>query len=81
MHSRYLNICRLPYSKIQTEKKKKKYMEIGSKTYDIVTVKWIKSVCGMGKIWKQTKKTKIKKMAESRKMKKTLFYTIYNYSI
>lgn len=31
-------------------------MEIGSKTYDIVTVKWIKSVCGMGKIWKQTKK-------------------------
>jgi len=36
-------------------------MEIGSKTYDIVTVKWIKSVCGMGKIWKQRKKTKNKK--------------------
>jgi len=50
-------------------------MEIGSKTYDIVTVKWIKSVCGMGKIWKQTKKTKNKKMAKSRKMKKnTLLY-------
>jgi len=56
-------------------------MEIGSKAYDIVTVKWIKSVCGMGKIWKQTKKPKIKKMAKSRKMKKTLYYTIYNYSI
>ena len=56
-------------------------MEIDSKTYDIVTVKWIKSVCGMGKIWKQTKKTKNKKMAKSRKMKKTLYYTIYNYSI
>ena len=51
-------------------------MEIGSKTYDIVTVKWIKSVCGMGKIWKQTKKPKIKKMAESRKMKKILNISI-----
>lgn len=59
-------------------------MEIGSKTYDIVTVKWIKSVCGMGKIWKQTKKTKIKKMAKSRKMKKkhsTILSTIIVYSL
>ena len=59
-------------------------MEIGSETYDIVTVQWMKSVCQMGKIWKQTKKPKnqkMKKMAKSRKMKKTLYYTIYNYSI
>ena len=58
-------------------------MEIGSKTYDIVTVKWMKSVCGMGKIWKQTKKPKIKKMAQSRKMKKhsTILSTIIVYSL
>ena len=42
-------------------------MEIGSKTYDIVTVKWIKSVCGMEKIWKQTKKPKIKKWLNQEK--------------
>ena len=51
-------------------------MEIDSKTYDIVTVKWIKSVCGMGKIWKQTKKTKNQKngLIKKNEKKNTLLY-------
>ena len=59
-------------------------MEIGSKTYDIVTVRWIKSVCGMGKIWKQTKKTKNQKngwIKKNEKKHSTILSTIIVYSL
>ena len=46
-------------------KKEKKYMEIGSETYDIVTVQWMKSVCQMGKNLETDKKTQNQKMTKN----------------